>query len=1139
MDRKHSNLRRPPPRLRYFKSNERSCSYQKGNVVRNIAACFDELESSSDTGCELSPLPKTRTLSEDAEVLSIMLLPVTETSENPVCSEKSPSEEFVPENISSPVGLAAENDDGHGEGRERVSPLLFETEGEVPASDAVKTALSKKAQLTRKDFDESSESEMESPPTQFVLGKHPKAPTGGKEQRKASCPGSSDEEFLSLQSKKMCVTPVEPSQNIPSSDEMRVAASKDYEGEPSAAPVKSKDHLHLKQYGNKIVSSEVKPLKEGRECSAFILKLKDTGWSKSVGFRKKTSLVPVSPQLEADEDFMILEDENLKSPRWFSIPRRTELKKNKLLQEDDTEAVKHNKEGNVAEVAADENHSLPQSSVNKQKHSKSAKRKKTNELTTVDQKTKGKRIKGVDKKHSDIPVTVQSKTPQKCLEGLAEVVGHTEMQVADIAEEDEDVPSPCSASSIETYEQADKKNKKTNVKQKEKCLKGSRKKPVSQMKGQEVVPSSKPATDNEVAPEDHKLSNRKRHKPVSNCPVNQEEQTDIFNNEIRSSVSEKKTKPSKAVESTIPETIPSSAAEQAVAQDIDSMQPKPTSVYRAGEKKRASKKNLGSRRHSRKLKKTVTEVLGLSEECEEGVVNGGDDDQGYNDPSPYPDQRCAPTPEKKQKKYKEKLRSKLSEKSVNLESDRVGTSLTVSENEAQQKCHEMGKRRRQKPGSWWLVNQEEQNGKQSQRQAPARHAIPDWPRQPTHRSHTSHAQSPLLEKQQRTPLGPLEGEESEVLAKSSSRQHHHQKTSKKRTAKVLPKPRGAPKSSKKTLRNSADILNSAKPRDNSLQTFIRRNNLLAPRNIRTSLASFGSIFTPVSKKTTPNARRGVSRKSVGLPIIELPSWGEQYVSASHGRPSCDYCQGAGDYLTNDQNANCVSTGPRAGISPSCPSAKSPAMATHLKQSGPRNLTVDNGGMHQCDELLCEVDVCKGFKSGPSSMMEVEEKTVPSSLNVPHILSEIQMCGPPLRPMALLMEDRQDLVKWLKNVWPSPDGAEVITPEHFQWFAYRGRAMGYRTDLLYDTFSNGKILLGSYMKKPLQVDNNAIYVYNILTSTVCVTINGVKTDLSSGETFMVPCGHAYGMRNLTAEPAVLLYHRMLAENCESGEEERST
>ncbi|KAJ8279532.1 hypothetical protein COCON_G00065980 [Conger conger] len=990
MDRNHSNLGRPPPKLRYFKSNERPYPCQTANV-RNIEDCF-ELDSSSDAGSELSALsPLTKTLSEDSEVLGIMLLPVTETSESPLCSEKNPSEnpseEFVPEKVSSPLGLATEDSDGHGDGRARASPLLFEIEGEVPESGSTKIAQSKTDQLTRKDFDESSESELESPPKKIVLEKRPKVSTDCKEKIKESW---------------------------------------DYDCEPSTTPVKSKDCPNLgEMHGNNIVSSEVKPLEEGRECSAFVLKLKDTGRSKSIGFRKETSPVPAS-HLEADEDFLILEDEILKSPRWFSFPKRTELKRNKLPHEDNREAVKHNKEGN----AADENHSSPQNSKNKEKHSKGTKCKKTNAVCTVDQKTERKRVKSADERPLDIPATVQSKTTQNCLEGQENVVGHTERDTADVAEEDDVpvlLPSACSASDFEINEQADKKNKR-NEKQKEKCPKVSRKKPVNQKKGEVAVPSSRPVTD--VAPEGQKRGKRKRPKP---------------------------------------------------------------------------------------------EVLGLPEECEKRVVNGGDVDLGH-DPSPYPDRHHAPTPEKKQKKSKEKQRRRHLESTVNHETDRVDTSPIISENETQQKGHEPGRRQRQKPGSWWLVNQEERAGSESQREVPAWHKQPGrrsgQSRQSAHQNRTSCAPSPLLEKQQRTVPHNQLCKESEGLVKSSL-QLSRQKPVKKRTAKVLPKPHGALKSSQKAFQKSDDILSSAMPR-------------LTPRNVRTSLASFGSIFTSGGAKTT-TARHSASRKTVGLPIAELPSWEEQYVPSRPGRLSCDYCQGAGDYLTNDQNAciQALGTEPREGISPKYFTARSPSMTTYGKQTGGRNLAGDNRRFLQFDQLQSEVDVCKGFKSGPSSMIEVDERTMPSSQNAPHVLSEFQMCGAPLKPIALQVEDREDLVKWLKNVWSSPDGAEIITPEHFQWYAYRGRAMGFRSDLLYETFSNGKILLGSYMNKPLQVDNNAIYVYNILTSTVCVTINGVKKELSSGETFMIPCGHAYGMRNLTAEPAVLLYHRMVAESPDSG------
>ncbi|KAI1888916.1 hypothetical protein AGOR_G00173690 [Albula goreensis] len=388
----------------------------------------------------------------------------------------------------------------------------------------------------------------------------------------------------------------------------------------------------------------------------------------------------------------------------------------------------------------------------------------------------------------------------------------------------------------------------------------------------------------------------------------------------------------------------------------------------------------------------------------------------------------------------------------------------------------------------------------------------DQQRLSTHRRLQSHSVSPSPDRQQRTVYA---YGESEVFDESSP-------PSDKLTAEGLPKQRKRPKSSQRTFKKGTDGLTSENHKEKSLQSFIKRNHSLAPKNIKTTLASFGAIFTPVSTA----AKRSASRRPLNYPSTLSPQGDHSGVSKRSSAVFNGYQHGS-DYPTNEPIANFVSSKAIADICPNCP------RAVHGKRSGTVPLTMDSARIPQFDELQSEVDRCKGFESGPSSMIELE-KSLPSCQSIPHALSGRQMCGPPLRPITLQVEDREDLVKWLSNVWTTPDGAQIITPEHFQWYAYRGRAMGFRTDMIYETFSNGKILLGSYMTKPLQVDNNAILVFNILTSLVCITINGVKTDLTCGETFVVPCGHAYGMRNLTAEPAVLFYHRMVAEPSDLGD-----
>ncbi|KAM9416569.1 uncharacterized protein ACWYII_023063 isoform 2-T2 [Salvelinus alpinus] len=172
-------------------------------------------------------------------------------------------------------------------------------------------------------------------------------------------------------------------------------------------------------------------------------------------------------------------------------------------------------------------------------------------------------------------------------------------------------------------------------------------------------------------------------------------------------------------------------------------------------------------------------------------------------------------------------------------------------------------------------------------------------------------------------------------------------------------------------------------------------------------------------------------------------------------------------------------------------------------------------------------VLKGFKSGPSSMIELEyyeenddfcvrsfrvtphpsvHQSVPPGivLSVPEAVTEL--CATPLRAITLQLEDKANLREWMALLWPATgkQGGQ-ISPDHFQWFSYRDRALGYKMDLLAETFSNGTILLGSYMKKPLLVDHSATTVYNLLTSSVSVTINGKENHYNPGQTFMVPCG----------------------------------
>ncbi|KAK2859504.1 hypothetical protein Q5P01_004124 [Channa striata] len=181
------------------------------------------------------------------------------------------------------------------------------------------------------------------------------------------------------------------------------------------------------------------------------------------------------------------------------------------------------------------------------------------------------------------------------------------------------------------------------------------------------------------------------------------------------------------------------------------------------------------------------------------------------------------------------------------------------------------------------------------------------------------------------------------------------------------------------------------------------------------------------------------------------------------------------------------------------------------------------------------DTQKELISGPSSMIQLEqyeenEDLVLPSSRVHAALSISDMCGPPLKSLILQPKDKANLRKWLKTLWPTvaPNAAE-ITPNHFDWYFYQDRAIGFLLDVDCGFACSGRILLGSYMKKPLWVDHSSTTVFNLLTSSVKVVINGKESCIDAGQGFTVECGNAYSIQNMYAQPAVLYFTRILTEN----------
>ncbi|XP_043082807.1 uncharacterized protein si:ch211-161h7.4 [Puntigrus tetrazona] len=309
--------------------------------------------------------------------------------------------------------------------------------------------------------------------------------------------------------------------------------------------------------------------------------------------------------------------------------------------------------------------------------------------------------------------------------------------------------------------------------------------------------------------------------------------------------------------------------------------------------------------------------------------------------------------------------------------------------------------------------------------------------------------------------------------------------------------------------------NSMKSQKTKNHTRNLKRNINTPKSIKRSLASMNAIFA--SEKPENLVNSGLRCRKQGRRNL-LHSLEDQSDHSSENMAQSD------DQLQGNSHA---SFGFTSGVT--------------VEPSGTRNkksVRVSSG-----PNTLSDVDVA--FRSGPSSMLELQQHEddddvdLPSSRVMPHVrqaprvLALCDLCGPPLQPIVLEEEDWNNLHEWFSHLWPpaSKDG-RVISPDDFHWHSHGGRAMGHVVDLQSQSFSHGKILLGSFMKKPSQVDLDTVSVFSIISSCVRVDIDGVKSVYNSGQVFMIPSGQMYSIQNLCQEPAVLIYHRTQSSDTQS-------
>lgn len=118
-----------------------------------------------------------------------------------------------------------------------------------------------------------------------------------------------------------------------------------------------------------------------------------------------------------------------------------------------------------------------------------------------------------------------------------------------------------------------------------------------------------------------------------------------------------------------------------------------------------------------------------------------------------------------------------------------------------------------------------------------------------------------------------------------------------------------------------------------------------------------------------------------------------------------------------------------------------------------------------------------------------------------------LCAPPLKPLILQPEDEANLAEWFKTLWASVAPSKTIlknnlllhnqvvshasltpflvdavevSPNQFDWFFYKDKVLGLLLDVHSGPVWIGRLLLGSYTKKPLWVDHSATTVRKLET-----------------------------------------------------------
>ncbi|XP_016427083.1 serine/arginine repetitive matrix protein 1-like isoform X2 [Sinocyclocheilus rhinocerous] len=1127
-------------KLHYYQGHEIVSSdfkIDKVFTLRDIDNLFDDIDADSELGLPLlSPLPKSTGMnsqrksesSSDPEKMKASsqqvpkdaLIQENGIQEDEMIYKESPFKELAPIKTSSPIALATERDETVDGVRPVADPLLFVEDEEPIGGDLSKGSCTQQSEPVKESVNGDSGS-LASPPERLEFRKTTKATAG------------------SLSSMKPAKTTKMPEQATQSPPETKEGLTME-KNQNQLSPVlvqKSEPKLQaVEQCKNQVVEDQGKGL-------SFQHKLNKALMPKSP---RKPAAVPAPPPVDLEEDFMILDDE---APVLFVIPRKAEVSRNKRPVPANTA-----KENVLTEPHSTDQLSQSETDTTNQ-HGKDAKRNQV-QMESGKQKLKEKRGKA-SKKSGKGPVTHDS------VEDRADLVTETlEDRISDQTSSQtvqgcKTVSTGKKRANSKAPEPADLSDKdETNTGGSQEILdpeSRATKKSSKSSKQKRPRPKAKKESNKDTAAADHHStkSNRKRknnkkeetasktkkrtskqqkeleqidpsceeqeHEPSPALNERKEKQTTAVNK--RSSPKEdavdpgkkQKRKETKRVEpkSQDPPTIASdissdspmcckrkrrppgewwlsspneSTTESQPKQALDTAQ-RPKASTKASTKQEAAvdseeTQSIRPSQGNQKKQKT-SNVLDSAKKTIAG-------DDGHN----------AGAEQKTTKKTggRRKPKSIPTQPQVASPGEEVGAFPNENDAEISPELCSPNRQhnllRGEKRMFDWVYSRESGS---AQKQTSSSLIRPD----------SSVPDNVPQKRQRKAPSNWWEAPQSQE------------------PADWLPTPRSSPPQKSKltntplrgVINKDGNSMKSQKTKNHTRS--LKRNIINTPKSIKRSLASMNAIFA--SEKPENMVKSGLRCRKQGRRNL-LHSLEDQSDHSSENMAQSD------DQLQGNSRA---SFGFTSGVT------EEPS-GTRTKPS----VRVSRG-----PNMLSDVDVA--FRSGPSSMLELQRHeedddiNLPSSRVMPHVrqaprvLAQCDLCGPPLQPIVLEEEDWNNLHEWFSHLWPpaSKDG-RVISPDDFHWHSHGGRAMGHVVDLQSHSFSHGKILLGSFMKKPSQVDLDTVSVFSIISSCVRVDIDGVKSVYNSGQVFMIPSGQMYSIQNLCQEPAVLIYHRTQSSDTQS-------